>query len=144
MADLDAPLLIPSTSAISRFVSISTYMMTVQPEQAIPGELPEPRIEGHRPTPQVIGQVASRVGEGLLNNIRRIEPGRQATVHPHRDHALQPGAVPLQEPTTSPVIAAAGPLQQCIGLVAVVSHRTRLSTTRLTAQMNKLHEFSES
>jgi hypothetical protein len=67
-------------------------------------------------------EVASGIGQGLLNNIRRVQPRNQATVQPHRDHPFETRAMVLEQPLEGLVITLTGSCQQCIGLVTVVRH----------------------
>ena len=53
-------------------------MAAVQERQAFPRQLPEPGVKGERPVPQVEIELLVRFGQDFLDDIRRINAGREA------------------------------------------------------------------
>ena len=100
----------------------SVNVLTMQPDEPLPGQLPEPWVKGHRSVFQIIRELASSVSQGLLDHVGRIQPETQARVHPHRDPPFETRAMPLQQPLAGQVITLNSSCQQRIGLVTVVRH----------------------
>jgi hypothetical protein len=95
-------------------------------DQPLVGRLDQPQPEGHRTARQVIGQPPHGFQLGLLDDIRGIDPRGHLAVHPHRHDLPQIGAMPVQEPFDRLPIAAAGLIEQPLGLGSVgrdASHR---------------------
>jgi hypothetical protein len=70
----------------------------VEIDQPIPGDLPEPRIEGHRTIPEILGKLAEGLDERFLNHVRGVEARGEPGIHAHRDHPPQSGAMTVDEP----------------------------------------------
>lgn len=90
-------------------------MAAVQLDQPLPGQPPQPRIEGQRPLPQVVVELAGGVGEGFLHHVGRVHAGRQASIQMGGDHATQSAAVTGQQPLPRLVVALPCLFQQVIG-----------------------------
>jgi sirohydrochlorin ferrochelatase len=91
-------------------------MPPLQLDQPLPGEFPQPRIEGHRAVAQVIGQIAARDGQDVLDDVGGVHASGQSSIHPHRDHLAQPIAVLRQQSLSGRVVAPARPLDELLAI----------------------------
>ena len=76
--------------------------------QVLPGDVPQPGIERQRALAEVIRQPPRRLGEGLLDDVGRVDPRGHAAIEPDRDHPPQPRPVPGEKLVPGPVVASAG------------------------------------
>jgi hypothetical protein len=86
----------------------------VQEDQPFPRQAPQPGVEGERSPPQVLGQLARSVGQGLLHDVRGIDSRCQPTVHAYLNHPAQPIPMPHQELFSCRGVATAGLLDQVV------------------------------
>ena len=81
-------------------------------QQVLPGDVPQPGIERQRPLAEVIRQPPRRLGEGLLDDVGRINASGHAAIEADRDHSPQPRPVSGEKLVPGPVVAPAGTEQQ--------------------------------
>src|SRR4029077_4859166 len=86
--------------------------------QSLPGELPEPGIEGERRVADVVGQLPTRLVESILDHMGGFDPSGEAAIDPLGDHPLQPGAVACEQLFARPVITAPRELEQLLRRVS--------------------------
>src|SRR5438046_1562442 len=67
-------------------------------EEAVVGELAEPKAKTERRLRQIAVQPAEGVQLGFLHHIRGIQPGTEPAVGPQPDEATQKRPVPGKEP----------------------------------------------
>jgi len=114
-------------------------MMPVQGHQLLAGEEPEPQKERHRWITQVLGQSRRGFQIGLLDNVRRVDPPLQPSIHPQRNHAPEPISVPYEEGPQSPRITAGRLLEQLIGRIRVAGHRKHRAESGLHRNQGSAH-----
>ena len=106
---------------------LRVQMTAVQLDQALPGQLAHPGIEGQRPLPQIVVETASGVEQRFLYHVGRIDTRGQAAIDVDGDHVLQALAVPNQHGLTRLFVAAFGASQQFVGVRSVFRHERNLS-----------------
>jgi hypothetical protein len=98
---------------------LGVQVAPVQLDEPVPGQLPQPGVEGERPTAEVVGQFLGGVGQGFLDHVGGIDPRHHTAVHAERDHLPQLLAVAAQQLLAGVAVAAAGTLDQRFGIWVV-------------------------
>ena len=76
------------------------------------GEAAEPGVIRHRPVAQVVVQPAGGVGEGFLDDVRRVHAGGQPAVEPDGDHPPEPVPVAGEQLVAGGAVAGGGAVEQ--------------------------------
>jgi hypothetical protein len=99
---------------------------TVQVDQAVPGQLPQPGVEGHGAVAEVFGQLFERLDQRFLDDVGGVEAGREAAVHAHRHHPPQPRPMPIEQLRRRRPVAGPRPTDELFGVgCAHYEDRTR-------------------
>ena len=88
--------------------ALCEQVAAVRVADVLAGDQPQPAEERQRLVPQIIVHPPGRVGQGFLDDIRRIEPRGQPAIEPRRDHAAEIVAITLQQLAPGVVVALAG------------------------------------
>jgi hypothetical protein len=91
-------------------------MPPVQGNQPLPGELPQPGIEGDGPADEVLLEGTIGLDECLLNHIGRVETSPQSLIEPKLNHAEQPLPVTAEQALPGAAIARGSAEQQFVGV----------------------------
>jgi hypothetical protein len=81
-------------------------------DQAVPGKLPEPRIEGDGRLAGVGRQLASRLGQDFLDHVGRIDAATQLRIHADGDHSREASSVPVEELPHGGLVATGSPVNE--------------------------------
>jgi hypothetical protein len=92
----------------------------VQHQQPLVSGLVQPQPEGHRLTPQEVGQAAEDLQFGLLHHVGRVDARPEPRVEAAGDEGAQGGLVAGAEPLEGPPAAGAGLPEQLARLGRVV------------------------
>ncbi len=99
-----------------------SQMKSTPVEQTLESKPPEPRPVRHGPIAHERLYTLSRDNQGLLNDIRRVDPGRQPLIEARGDDAPQAMTVFLHESCQRRHVREAGPPEQIIGSGTVGRH----------------------
>jgi hypothetical protein len=96
--------------------------MAMQLAQPLPGELAKPGVIGHGPGFQVSVKVLRRIEQGLLDDVRRMGPGRESPIQPHSHHPRQPVLMPNEQVLPGEIVARRRALDQNLGIGRLLDH----------------------
>ena len=83
---------------------------------------PQPQ-EGRQPgVLEVAVQAGRSVEEGVLEDVRGVDPALKPSIHAQLDHATQPVAVALEQVGQRLAVASAEPLEEIVGITGIVRH----------------------
>ncbi len=105
----------------------------MQVHQLLAHAEPEPEEGRQLGLAKILLEPGGDVEEGLLQDVRGVEPRLEAPVHPQLDHPPQPAPVPLEQTHQRPFIPPAEPLHQLGRVLELARHgpwSDRLATWR--------------
>jgi len=92
------------------------------PYQAFPGDMSQPGVEGDGPLPELARELLPGFGDGLLDDVAGIDTRAHPRVQVELDHALESASVAQEEGLKGLRIAAAGAVEEGLGIRGGVGH----------------------
>ena len=84
----------------------------VRIDQLLTRDVTQPEVEGERPVRQIIRKSSSRFEQGILQDIRLVDPALEPPVEAEANHLLEPLTIKREELGHRRLIPSGSPSQQ--------------------------------
>ena len=87
-------------------------MPTMGVDEAIPGHVPQPELEGHGRVCEIVAQAAVGLDHHVLHDVAGVDPPLHDPIHPLVDHSADRCPMTFQQPVDGRAVPLSGAVEE--------------------------------